>query len=267
MYTCTKYTVLNNTVTFNLYFDESLNDTHYAIILQYPKLSFQHWFNKPIVLTLSLTHVTFGCGFKQPLILSKNLTHLTFDDKYNVEIFLTKKMLFLKIGNSFNLPIRFNKQMRYVSLGQCYNQKLELGKYNTHLILNGVNYSHPIFLTKHIVCMMFMDSYICDVQLNIPKTLTHLQLAYGYNKPIILTKHINTLIINKQYSEKIYFEKPISYLKISIENNFLNDNLSNNIKLLELYKSLTCYQFYTHTRTRIFPNNLPNCIKTITSYT
>lgn len=254
MNTCPNYIILNHTVIFDLYFDELLNDTHYAIISQYPKVIFETFFNKPIILPLNLTHATFGYQFKQSVILSKNLTHLIFNDKYNVEIFLTKNMRCISIGDRFNKPIFFNKLMEHVSLGQRYNQKLKLNKNIAHLTLDCESYIHPVFLTKKMFRMMFTESYICSEQLILPKNLTHLQLAFGYNKPIILTTHINTLIINAQYNKNIYFEKPISYLEIVTRNNFINDNLPNNITLLKIRR---------HESVKRFFDNMPNCVKKI----
>lgn len=251
-----KYIITNQTVIFNLYFDEPLDmdNAHYAIIGQHPKVIFGTFFNKPIILPLNLTHATFGYEFKQSLTLSKNLTHLMLNDKYNVEIFLTKKMRYLDIGDRFDKPIFFNKLMKQVAIGQRYDQKLKLNKNITHLTLNCDSYAHPVFLTKKMFRMMFTESYICSEQLILPKTLTHLQLGFGYNKPIILTIHINTLILNTQYNEKIYFEKPIGYLEMVTWNNFINDNLPNNITLLKIRRYVSSKRFL---------DNIPNGVKEI----
>lgn len=246
--------ISNHTVIFDRYFNEPLSDAHYAIISQHPKVMFGTFFNEPVVLPLNLIHATFGYEFKQSVILSKNLIHLILNDKYNVEIFLTKNMRCLSIGDRFDKPIFFNKLMKCTILGQYYNQKLKLNKNITHLTLDSDSYIHPVFLTKKMLHMAFKESYVCSEQLILPKNLTHLQLAFGYNKPIILTAHISSLIINTEYNKNIYFENPISYLEIATLNNFINDNLPNSITLLKIRKrgSVKC-----------FLNNMPNCVKKI----
>ena len=100
MLASTKYTLNNSTIIvhsnvnefidFNLineYFDKIIfsdyNDVKICIETNntYDEKYHNHWksrFNRLVILTNNLTHLTFSFKFNQLIILTNNLTHLTF---------------------------------------------------------------------------------------------------------------------------------------------------------------------------------------------
>ncbi len=76
-------------------------------------------FNQPVILTDSLTHLTFGFCFNQQVTLTNSLTHLTFGTRFNQPVILTDFLTHLNFGDNFNQPINLTNSLTHFIIQQC----------------------------------------------------------------------------------------------------------------------------------------------------
>ena len=115
---------------FNCYFNEPV-----VLPKSLTHLTFGFNFNKPVNLPDSITHLTFSkyCSFNQPIELPKDLTHLTFGGNFNQQVNLPEKITHLTFGHNFNQPINLPDSITHLILGGYFNESVELPKSLKHL--------------------------------------------------------------------------------------------------------------------------------------
>jgi hypothetical protein len=102
-------------------------------------INYDNWmrskFNQSIVLTNSLTHLTFGSEFNQKVILTDSLTHLTFGNNFNQYLNLTNSLTHLIFGWRFNQSIVLTNSLIHLTFGYKFNQQVTLTNSLTHFII------------------------------------------------------------------------------------------------------------------------------------
>ncbi len=108
---------------------EQINN--YALLNDYTFNKFKkNWrgsyFNQPISLTDSLTHLFFGEYFNCPISLTNSLTHLIFGDMFNQPVILTNSLTHLTFAIFFNQQIILPHSLTHLTIGISFNQSIEL---------------------------------------------------------------------------------------------------------------------------------------------
>lgn len=126
----------------DLYEDSEVNDPlFYHTIKRVQILTFEDSlknkssFNKSIVLTPNITHLTFGTCFNQPIVFTLRIEHLIFGKHFNCPIVLPCSIKFLTLGCAFNQPITLTINIMVVEFESCFGKPIVLSKNITHLSL------------------------------------------------------------------------------------------------------------------------------------
>ena len=223
---------------FECYFNQEINLSNNINLTH---LIFKCNITKEIDLSnnINLTHLTFGWNFNQEINLSNNinLTHLTFVWWFNQELNLSNNinLTHLTFGYYFNQEIDLsnNINLTHLTFGYYFNQEINLS--------NNINLIHLTFGYK------FNQELNLLFNINLKKVLIDIQ-----NNEIENTNNLLKIITNGNFEKKINIPLNVKYLKTSYVENYLMDNLSNNIEELTIYNN---------NNKNI--DNLPNSIKKI----
>lgn len=186
-------------------------------------------FDKPLILTPHVRHLTMGYSFNHHLILPKNILFVQLGDRFNQPIILTPRITVLTFGYGFNQPIILPIKIKRLTFGRCFNKSIILTPYITSLTF-GDHFNQPIILTHNIVCLMFGTFFNQPIILT-PK-LNILTLGYNFSRSIILTPNITVLNLGFKSNLPVIFQESIAHLAIDADNHQLVDNLPNSTKYL-----------------------------------
>lgn len=187
-------------------------------------------FNQPIVLVPCLLHVMFGCHFDQPLILNQHLLCIVFGNCFDQPIVLTPHIEYLTFGDRFNQPIVLTKHLKCITFGYNFNKPIVLTQRLEHLTF-GCCFNQPIVLTLRLTRLTFGGCFIQSIILT--PYIQYLTYKGYYNQPIILTSRIQNLTIGGN-------------------NWHIIDNLSNNIKSINIER---CFELPL--------NHVPSSVKKV----
>jgi hypothetical protein len=267
------YWIVDDWLIFKPEFNDKL-DEYYDIINKYNKIIFSNYddpliaiknnncyndeycdnyiysiFNNEIDLSnnINLTYLAFGSKFnkKIDLLNNINLTHLIFEEDFNQEIDLSNNinLTHLAFGWNFNKKIDLSNNINlthltHLTFGFDFNQEIDLSNNINLKDICLYNYNYLLDLSNHLNLECFaLGSFNNDLYLPNNDILKTLTFGVNFKKPIII---------------------PLSVNKISLcsDNQYLIDNLHNNIK--ELILSVKKFYFYSYNKEL---NNLPNSIE------
>jgi len=236
--------IVDDWLIFKPKFNEELIN-YYDIINKYKKIMFSNYNNPLIAIETNNQYEREYHGnwiksnFNPEIDLSNNinLTHLTFKDNFNQEIDLSNNinLTHLTFGYYFNQEIDLsnNINLTHLTFGYYFNQEINLS--------NNINLIHLTFGYK------FNQELNLLFNINLKKVLIDIQ-----NNEIENTNNLLKIITNGNFEKKINIPLNVKYLKTSYVENYLMDNLSNNIEELTIYNN---------NNKNI--DNLPNSIKKI----
>lgn len=234
-----KYTIRDKTITVPYNFDEELDLFSNTETKTINELIFEEnfnrkqWsrFNQPIVLTRGLSRLTFGYRFNQPIVLSRGLTIITFGCNFNQPIVLPRYMTVLIFCSDFNHPIVLTKKIVHLELGGRFNQ--------------------PVVLSKKIMYLVFGQYF--NQSIDLTKKIVHLEFGLRFDQPVVLSKKIVRLTLGIYFDQPVVLTPNIKVLTFSSVNHNIIDNLTSNIKHLEI----NGYRF------NLPLNNIPCSVSTV----
>lgn len=177
-------------------------------------LKFGFSFDIPIVLSLGVQYLKFGCNFGHPIILTPKIKFLSFGWDFDQPIVLPQSIIHLTFEHAFNHPIILTSRITHLRFGTNFNQLINLTKKITHLTLGGY-FDKPIVFHSKII---------------------HLSFGFFFNQFVVLPPNIRFLSItcNSNNNYKIIDNLPNSIRLISIghyTSKFFSNNIPNNTML------------------------------------
>jgi hypothetical protein len=233
-------------LTFGRYFNQELTDLPPSLTHLYLGIS---W-NKPLVLPLSLTHLTIACyACVSPIHPLPNLQYINIRETGIVQSFgaeMFPKLTHLLLCPSSNFIEKdFSPYLTYFFCGVAFDQPIDsLPSSLTHLVFN--LFSNFNFTVDHLplsLTHLVFGSGFNQTADNLPPALTHLKFGEAFNQPLTsLPSSITHLILGLAFRQSIS-ALPRSITHLSFESDFPSPGYFESLRYPPKLTHLSFYQY------------------------
>lgn len=167
------------------------------------RITLGHDYNKPILFSKNITHLSFGNDFNQYIRFPKRTKHFRTKDNFNTPIWLTKNLTIMTVGNDFNQRIKLPKGIVHLSLG-IYNKHIMLNCRIRYLEIDArtlLNYASVEHLSHELHLRNFFANRQAPILHELPNGLKQVYMDFS-SGPIPSHNLPNTCLRKCEYRDK-----------------------------------------------------------------